>query len=96
MTVKPGSRSLAGRPGKKFRYEVEQKWESGERRLAMEIQPLTPIADKKNLLDLRLIACAYRDRSKKNTGAGRRTSSCFSARTFPKAQRSGVITRERF
>jgi hypothetical protein len=42
--------------GKKFRYEVEQKWESGERRLAMEIQPLTPVADKKNSLDLRLIA----------------------------------------
>jgi hypothetical protein len=42
--------------GKKFRYEVEQKWEAGERRLAMEIQPLTPVADKKNSLDLRLIA----------------------------------------
>jgi hypothetical protein len=42
--------------GKKFRYEVEQKWESGERRLTMEIQPLTPVADKKNSLDLRLIA----------------------------------------
>jgi hypothetical protein len=41
--------------GKKFRYEAEQKWEVGERHLALEIQPLTPVAEKKNSLDLRLI-----------------------------------------
>jgi hypothetical protein len=42
--------------GKKFRYEAEQKWEAGERQFAMEIQPLTPESEKKNSLDLRLIA----------------------------------------
>jgi hypothetical protein len=42
--------------GKKFRYETEQKWEAGEPRLALEIQPLTPESEKKNSLDLRLIA----------------------------------------
>jgi hypothetical protein len=41
--------------GKKFRYEAEQTWEVGERHLALEIQPLTPVAEKKNSLDLRLI-----------------------------------------
>jgi hypothetical protein len=40
--------------GKKFRYEAEQRWEAGERRLALEIQPLTPESEKKNSLDLRL------------------------------------------
>ncbi len=42
--------------GKKFRYEAEQKWESGERIFSMDLLPLTPVADKKNSLDLRLIA----------------------------------------
>jgi hypothetical protein len=42
--------------GKKFRYEAEQNWEAGERRLALEMQPLTPESEKKNSLDLRLLA----------------------------------------
>ena len=41
---------------KKFTREIEQKWAAGERQLALEVQPLTPVAQKKNSLDLRLIA----------------------------------------
>ncbi|HEY2343323.1 MAG TPA: DUF1592 domain-containing protein, partial [Chthoniobacteraceae bacterium] len=42
--------------GKKFNFEVDQKWEAGEHRLGLEIHPLTPVEQKKNALDLRLVS----------------------------------------
>ncbi len=40
--------------GKKFSFEFEQKWESGDHRLSLELHPLTPADKKLNSLDLRL------------------------------------------
>lgn len=41
---------------KKFRYEFEQTWPAGERKMALEIYPLVPAAQKKNALDLRFVS----------------------------------------
>jgi len=41
---------------KKFRFEFDQKWEPGSHRLALELKPLTPLAQKKNSLDLRVVS----------------------------------------
>jgi hypothetical protein len=41
--------------GKKFRHEFDQTWAPGEHRVALELQPLTPVAQKKNALDFRLL-----------------------------------------
>jgi hypothetical protein len=45
-----------GLAGKKFKFDFEDKWESGEHRLTLELKPLTPVEDKKNSLDLRITA----------------------------------------
>jgi len=41
--------------GKKFRHEVEQKWQAGGKKLVLELHPLTPVEEKKNSLDLRIL-----------------------------------------
>ena len=41
--------------GKKLREEVEQSWTAGEHTLALELQPLVPIEQKKEPLDLRIL-----------------------------------------
>jgi hypothetical protein len=42
--------------GKKFHFDYDQTWEAGEHRLALELTPVTPVAQKKNSLDLRVNA----------------------------------------
>ncbi|HTH46307.1 MAG TPA: DUF1592 domain-containing protein [Candidatus Limnocylindria bacterium] len=42
--------------GKKFHPEIDQKWARGEHRLALTLQPLVPVAQKKNSLDLKVAA----------------------------------------
>jgi hypothetical protein len=42
--------------GKKFHPEIDQKWATGEHRLSLELQPLVPVAQKKNSLDLKVAA----------------------------------------
>ena len=42
--------------GKRFNFDVDQKWDAGEHRLGLEIHPLVPVEQKKNSLDLRLIS----------------------------------------
>jgi len=41
--------------GKKFRHVFEQNWSPGDHRVALELQPLTPVEKKKNSLDFRLL-----------------------------------------
>ena len=41
--------------GKKFRHVFDQKWSPGDHRVALELQPLTPVEKKKNSLDFRLL-----------------------------------------
>ncbi len=40
--------------GKKFKFEVDQKWAAGAHRLTVELKPLVPVEQKKNSLDLRI------------------------------------------
>ncbi len=40
--------------GQHFKFEVETNWAAGEHALAFELEPLTPLAQKKNSLDLRV------------------------------------------
>jgi hypothetical protein len=41
---------------KKFRYEFEQVWPEGDRKMALEIYPLVPPEQKLTTLDLRLVS----------------------------------------
>ena len=41
---------------KRFRPEIEQSWEAGERKLTFEVHPLVPVEQKKNSLDVRIFA----------------------------------------
>jgi hypothetical protein len=40
--------------GKKFKFEFEDEWAAGDHKLILDLKPLTPEADKKNSLDLRI------------------------------------------
>ncbi|MEY2411290.1 MAG: hypothetical protein QOF48_3960, partial [Verrucomicrobiota bacterium] len=42
--------------GQKSSFDFDQKWPEGERKLELELQPLTPLAKKTNSLDLRILA----------------------------------------
>jgi len=46
---------LGWQNGKKFRHQFDQTWTPGEHRVALELQPLTPVAEKTNSLDFRLL-----------------------------------------
>ena len=41
--------------GKKFRHVFDENWRPGEHRFTLELHPLTPVAQKKNSLDFRLL-----------------------------------------
>src|ERR1051325_11734683 len=41
-------------PGKKFKFEMEDKWDAGDHPLTVEMKPFTPVELKKNTLDLRI------------------------------------------
>ena len=45
-----------GLAAKKFKVEFDEKWAAGEHRLTLEVHPLTPVDQKKNSLDLRIIS----------------------------------------
>ena len=45
---------FGGLAAKKFKVEFNEKWAAGEHRLTLEVHPLTPVAQKKNSLDLRI------------------------------------------
>ena len=44
-----------GLAGKKFKFEFDDQWEAGEHSLTLELNPLTPVEDKENSLDLRIM-----------------------------------------
>ncbi len=41
-------------PGKKFKFEMTNRWEAGDHPLSIEMNPLTPLDQKSNSLDLRV------------------------------------------
>ncbi len=47
-------KELGWEAGKRFRFEAETNWDAGEHKLVFELEPLTPVAEKKNSLDLRI------------------------------------------
>ena len=49
-------REFGWQNGKKFRFELPEKWKPGEHRLALELEPLVPVEKKVNSLDLRLLS----------------------------------------
>jgi hypothetical protein len=49
-------KKLGWEAGKKFKFEFDDQWDAGDRKLTMELKPLTPVEQKKNSLDLRVIA----------------------------------------
>jgi hypothetical protein len=50
------TREFSWQNGKRFTLESTQKWTPAERRLSLEIEPLTPVDQKKNTLDLRILS----------------------------------------
>ena len=45
---------------KTFPFEFEQKWSAGEHRLALEVQPLTPVEQKQFSLEMRIVSVTVR------------------------------------
>ena len=41
---------------KRFRFEFDDTWQKGDQRLTMKLEPLVPVEQKKNSLDLRLVS----------------------------------------
>ncbi len=52
--------------GIKFRQEVDMKWAAGEHTLVLELHPLTPVEQKENALDLRIVAVRVEGPLEKN------------------------------
>ncbi len=46
---------LSWQNGKRFAYDVEEAWTSGQRSLTLEIRPLVPVKEKKNSLTLQVV-----------------------------------------
>lgn len=42
--------------GKLFRFDFDEKWEAGEHRMSMEVEPLVPVEKKLNSLEMRLLS----------------------------------------
>ena len=45
---------------KKFPFAIDEKWEAGEHHLEFELQPLTPVDEKKTSVDLRINSVAVK------------------------------------
>lgn len=59
LTFKVDDRELMGEEfgwqnGKTFKFDFDEKWEPGKRKLSFHLEPLTPPEKKKNSLDLRI------------------------------------------
>lgn len=46
--------------GKTFPFEFDQKWETGDHRMVVEVHPLTPVDKKINSLDLQIVSATIR------------------------------------
>ena len=47
-------KEMSWEAGKRFKFEEETNWTAGEHALSFELQPLVPVGQKKNSLDLRV------------------------------------------
>jgi hypothetical protein len=45
---------------KTFRFDFDEKWQSGEHQLRFELEPLTPVEKKVNSLEMRLVSATIR------------------------------------
>ena len=54
--VELGRKEYGWQNGKRFSVDFEQQWKTGEHRIALELEPLVPLDQKKNSLDLRLVS----------------------------------------
>jgi mono/diheme cytochrome c family protein len=54
--VELGQKEYGWQNDKRFKVDFEQQWKSGEHRLALELEPLVPVEQKMNSLDLRLVS----------------------------------------
>lgn len=50
------NQEFAWQNGKTSKHEFEVKWEPGEKKMAFELEPLTPLEQKKNSIDMRVMA----------------------------------------
>ena len=46
--------------GKTSKFEFDVTWEPGEKRFALELEPLTPVEERKNVLDLRVLSIGFK------------------------------------
>src|SRR5438034_1839976 len=50
------SQEFAWQNGKTFKFDFDQKWEPGERRMGVELEPLTPAEQRKKGVDMRVMS----------------------------------------
>jgi hypothetical protein len=46
--------------GKTFKFEFDEKWDKGERQMSFELEPLTPVEQRKNNVDMRIVSVQVR------------------------------------
>ena len=65
FTFKVDGRELMKKPftwdnGKTSKFEFDEKWDKGERHFGFELEPLTPVEERKNTLDMRVVSVQVR------------------------------------
>ena len=68
---------------KRFRFEFDEKWQAGEHRLGFELQPLTPVEQKVNSLDLRIVSVKVQGPLEKKSWVRTRNHERFFSREDP-------------
>ena len=77
---------LGWKNGIKFRHEFDEAWRPGEHRFTLELHPLTPVADKKNSLDFRLLNVRLEGPTEKEHWVRPKNFALFFTKDVPEAK----------
>lgn len=72
--------------GKKFRHVFDENWRPGEHRFTLELKPLTPVAQKKNSLDFRLLRVSVEGPTEKEHWVRPKNFDRFFTKDVPEAK----------
>ena len=86
-----GRKEYGWENGKKFNVDFEQEWRKGEHRLALDLQPLVPLEQKKYPLDLRLVSVKVEGPLEEKHGKRPKNFDLFFTKNTPE---SGAARRE--
>lgn len=80
------SEELRWQNGKKFRHVFDENWRPGEHRFTLNLKPLTPVAQKKNSLDFRLLRVSVEGPTEKEHWVRPKNFDRFFTKDVPEAK----------